>query len=120
MDKRVYLDSASTTYVSSEVMAEMLPCFNTIYGNANSLHSYGREASAIVDRARDRIAHAIGAEKSNEIYFTSGGTEADNFAIKGLARAYSNKGKHIIISAIEHSAIMEACEELEKEGDKAE
>lgn len=116
MDKRVYLDSASTTYISSEVMAEMLPCFNTIYGNSNSVHSYGRDAKAIVDRARDRIAHAIGAEKSNEIYFTSGGTEADNFAIKGLARAYSNKGKHIIISAIEHSAIMEACEELEKEG----
>ena len=116
MDKRVYLDSASTTYVSSEVMAEMLPCFNTIYGNSNSVHSYGREAKAIVDRARDRIAHVIGAEKSNEIYFTSGGTEADNFAIKGIARAYSNKGKHIIISAIEHSAIMEACEELEKEG----
>ncbi len=116
MNKRVYLDSASTTYVSSEVLAEMLPCFSTIYGNSNSVNSYGREASAIVDRARDRIAHVIGAEKSNEIYFTSGGTESDNFAIKGIAHAYANKGKHIIVSSIEHSAIMDSCKQLEQEG----
>lgn len=116
MEKRVYLDNASTTYVSSEVLAEMLPCFNAIYGNSNSLHSYGREASAIVDRARDRIAHAINASKSNEIYFTSGGTEADNWAIKGIAHAYSNKGKHIITSSIEHRAVLDACAQLEEEG----
>lgn len=114
--RKVYLDNAATTFVSSEVLAEMLPCFNTIYGNANSLHSFGREASNIVDRARDRIANAIGAAKSNEIYFTSGGTEADNWAIKGIAHAYANKGKHIITSAIEHHAILEACAQLEKEG----
>lgn len=114
--RRVYLDNAATTYVSSEVLAEMLPCFNTIYGNSSSLHSFGREASAIIDRARDRIAAAINAQKSNEIYFTSGGTEADNWAIKGIAHAYANKGKHIIVSSIEHHAILDACKQLESEG----
>lgn len=116
MEKRVYLDNAATTYVSGEVLNEMLPCFNAIYGNSSSLHSFGREAQNIVDRARDRIAKAINAEKSNEIYFTGSGTEANNWAIKGLARANRAKGNHIIVSSIEHDSILESCKELEKEG----
>jgi len=116
MEKKVYLDNAATTFVSGEVLNEMMPCFNAIYGNPNSLHSFGRDAAAIVDRARDRVQKAIGAKSATEIYFTSGGTEADNWAIKGIAKAYANKGKHIIVSQIEHHAILSSCEELEKEG----
>lgn len=116
MDRKIYLDNASTTYVSSEVMNEMMPCFSTIYGNAGSVHSFGRDAMAIVDRARDRVKDAIHARKANEIYFTSGGTEADNWAILGVAHAYAGKGKHIITSQIEHHAVLNACKQLEKEG----
>ena len=116
MERKIYLDNASTTYVSSEVLNEMMPCFNAIYGNAGSLHSFGRSAMAIVDKARDRIKEGINAKKSTEIYFTSGGTEADNMAILGVAHAYANKGKHIITSQIEHHAVLNACKQLEKEG----
>lgn len=116
MTRKVYLDNAATTFVSSEVLQEMLPCFNAIYGNSNSVHSYGRDANAIVDRARDRIKHAINAKMANEIYFTSGGTEADNWAIIGLAHAQEGKGKHIITSKIEHHAVLDACKKLEEEG----
>ncbi len=116
MERRIYLDNAATTYVSSEVLNEMLPCFNSIYGNAGSLHKLGRDAMAIVDRARDRVKDAIHASKANEIYFTSGGTEADNWAILGVARANASKGRHIITSQIEHHAILHACAQLEKEG----
>ena len=116
MTRKVYLDNAATTFVSGEVLNEMMPCFNVLHGNPSSIHSFGREAAAIVDRARDRVAAAINAKNANEIYFTSGGTEADNWAIKGIAHAYKNKGKHIITSRVEHHAILEACSALEREG----
>lgn len=114
-NRKVFLDSAATTYVNAEVLQEMLPVFDTFYGNSNSLHSFGRSASELVDKARDRVAKAIGA-KSNEIYFTSGGTEANNLAIKGLVYANMGKGNHIITSMVEHASVLSACKELEAQG----
>lgn len=113
--KRIYLDHAATTGLDAAVLSKMAPYFSDIFGNANSQHSFGREAVRGVDEARDTIASLIGA-KPNEIYFTSGGTEADNWAIRGAAHANRARGNHLIVSAVEHPAMLTTAKELEKEG----
>ena len=115
---RIYLDSAASTFVSSEVLNEMMPYFTNMYGNSSSLHSFGREANDALDTARERIANAIGA-KPNEIYFTSGATESNNWALLGIANFYKNSDKkHIITSQIEHPSVLETCKQLESMGYK--
>lgn len=114
-EKTIYLDYAATTPISAEVYKKMLECYTKYNGNNSSLYKMGREADAELETAREKVAKAIGAEPS-EIYFTSGGTESNNWAIKGIARANKARGNHIITSAIEHPSILESCKELEKEG----
>lgn len=113
--KRIYLDHAATTPADPEVVKAMLPYFSEIYGNPSSLHAFGQEAKRAVEEARDKIASFISAS-SDEIVFTSGGTESDNFALKGAALARREKGDHIITTAIEHHAVLETCHYLEKQG----
>ncbi|MDD3613557.1 MAG: cysteine desulfurase NifS [Caldicoprobacterales bacterium] len=117
MEQRIYLDHAATTYTKPEVLEEMLPYFTKAYGNPSSVHSFGREARRALDKARKRTAEALKADPV-EIYFTSGGSEADNWAIKGVALANKNKGDHIITTSIEHPAVLDTCRYLEKEGFK--
>ncbi|MCI8469655.1 MAG: cysteine desulfurase NifS [Eggerthellaceae bacterium] len=113
--KQIYLDNASTTPVRPEVLEAMLPYFSEEFGNPSSIYPLGQRASDAVADARAVIAALIGA-KPSELYFTSGGSEADNWAIKGFARANQAKGRHIITSAIEHHAVLHTCQALEKEG----
>ncbi len=113
--KRIYLDHASTTTIALEVLDEMLPFFDASYGNPSSLYTSGRKARKALEEARGSIAKILHASKE-EIIFTSSGTESDNLAILGVARAYKKYGNHIIISSIEHKAILEAVKQLEKEG----
>ncbi len=113
--RRIYLDHAATTPTHPEVVKAMLPYFTDVFGNPSSIHSFGQEAKGAVEEARDKVAALIGAG-SDEIVFTSGGTEADNFAIKGVAYANEHKGKHIITTSIEHHAVMEPGKFLEKRG----
>ena len=112
---RIYLDNAATTAVSPEVLTAMLPYFTECYGNPSSIHSTGRDAHKAVDAARRQVAAAINADPS-EIYFTAGGSESDNWAIKGTAFAKRDKGNHIITTAIEHHAVLHTCQWLEKQG----
>jgi len=111
----VYMDHAATTPVRPEVVEAMLPCFSERYGNPSSVYALAREAQVTLEKARGQVAEAIGAA-TEEIYFTSGGTEADNWAIKGVAAANRKKGDHIITSAIEHHAVLHSCRTLEKQG----
>ena len=115
MDKRIYFDHAATTPVDPRVLDKMLPYFTQKFGNPNSQHAFGRETVCAVDDARDEIAACIGA-KPSEIYFTSGGTEADNWALRGAAHALANRGRHLIVSAVEHPAMIATAKELAKKG----
>ena len=115
MERRIYFDHAATTPLDINVFEKMKPYFTDIFGNANSQHAFGRDAVKAVDEARDTIARIINC-RPNELYFTSGGTESDNWAIRGAARALKRKGKHLIISPIEHAAMMTTARALEKEG----
>ncbi|SHI52715.1 cysteine desulfurase [Geosporobacter subterraneus DSM 17957] len=115
MKKRVYLDYSATTPMKQEVLDEMLPYFTEKFGNPSSIHSFGREAKQAIDLSREQLAKSIGA-KADEIFFTGGGSEADNWAIKGIAYANRDKGNHIITTKIEHHAVLHTCEYLEKNG----
>ena len=115
MSRLIYLDNAATTRVNEEVLQEMLPYFRENYSNPSAIYSFASEASKALDRAREQAADLIGA-KREEIYFTAGGSESDNWALKATAEAYKDKGRHIITSKIEHHAILHTCEYLEKNG----
>lgn len=115
MKNMIYLDNAATTQVKPEVADAMMPYFHEKYGNPSSLYEIGVENKEAINEARVQLAQTIGA-KDGEIYFTSGGTESDNWALRSTAESYSDKGKHIITSTIEHHAIAHTCEYLEKKG----
>ncbi|WHE07980.1 cysteine desulfurase NifS [Thermoanaerobacterium thermosaccharolyticum] len=112
---RIYLDNAATTPMKPEALNSMMPFFDNRFGNPSSLYSYGQEAKKAIEEARDRVAAAIGAN-ADEIFFTSGGTESDNWALIGAAYALKNKGNHIITTSIEHHAVLHTCQYLEKQG----
>lgn len=111
----VYFDNSATTKMDDEVLKKMLPYLTESYGNASSIYKLGRQNRRAVEEAREKVAKALGCDAS-EIYFTAGGSESDNTAIRGIAYAYKNKGNHIITSKIEHPAVLETCKQLEKEG----
>lgn len=114
-DRMIYLDHAATTPARTEVVEAMLPYFSQKYGNPSSIYSIGRESKKAIEEARETVAKVIGAQP-REIFFTGSGTEADNWAIKGVAYANRQKGKHIITTAIEHHAVLHTCQYLESEG----
>ena len=113
--KNIYFDNAATTKLDDEVLKEMLPYLKDNYGNPSSIYKLGREARKAIEDSREKIAKVLNC-KANEIYFTAGGSESDNTAIKGIAKANKQRGNHIITSKIEHPAVLETCKQLEKEG----
>ena len=113
--ENVYFDNAATTRLDEDVLKEMLPYLREDYGNASAIYKLGRKSRKAIEESREKIARVLNC-KPNEIYFTAGGSESDNTAIKGIAHSYKNKGNHIITSKIEHPAVLETCKELEKEG----
>jgi cysteine desulfurase len=115
MEKKVYFDHAATPPTKKEVLDEMLPYFSNSYGNPSSIYEFAQSNTEAVNKAREQVAKGIGA-LDKEIYFVSGGTEADNWAIKGIAESYKNKGNHIITTTVEHHAVLHTCEYLEKNG----
>lgn len=115
MKKLIYLDNAATTKTAPEVVEAMLPYFSEFYGNPSSIYSLAGESKKAIDQARETIAGALGAQPE-EIYFTAGGTESDNWALKATAEYYRKKGNHIITTKIEHHAVLHSCQQLEKQG----
>ena len=115
MERHIYLDHSATTHVRREVLDSMMPYFSEKFGNPSSVYSIGRESRKAIDEARDKVAFALGAQ-SKEVFFTSGGSESDNWALKGVAYANKSKGNHIITSSIEHHAVHNACKYLENDG----
>lgn len=115
MNKRIYMDYSATTPMKKEVLDAMMPYMTEHYGNASSVHSFGRDAKNAINTSREKIAKTLGANRE-EVYFTAGGTESDNWAIKGIAKSMKKKGNHIITSKVEHHAVLHTCETLEKEG----
>ncbi|MFC1501279.1 cysteine desulfurase NifS [Elusimicrobiota bacterium] len=114
--KRIYLDNSATTPIDEQVCRTISDCLINKYGNPSSLHSFGQEAKTLLDESRSKVAELLNAEKKEEIIFTSGGTESDNLAIKGIAYVNKGKGNHIITSSIEHHAVLHSCKYLEKNG----
>ena len=115
MKKTVYLDYASTTPTDPQILEKMISYFGHEYSNPSSMHTSGRQAKVVIENARKKIAECINANP-DEIIFTGSGTESDNMAIKGVAMANKSKGNHIIISAVEHKAVLESAKQLEREG----
>ena len=115
LNKLIYVDHSATTYLKKEVLDEMLPYFTQKYGNPSSTYMLAQQSKEAINVAREQIARAINA-KSEEIYFTAGGSESDNLILRGIAYANKKKGNHIITSKIEHPAVLNTCRELEKQG----
>ena len=113
--ERIYMDNAATTRVTPQVLDAMMPYLTEVWGNPSSIHFFGRQAKRAIEAARQQVASAIGASP-DEIFFTAGGTESDNWALRGAAMARRDRGRHIITSGIEHHAVLHTCRQLEKEG----